>query len=111
MNSTSTIVEFNSDNFFCNTLGKGIQQPTCTDYSLLTDCSTIKSTYNTNLDSNNKIACELCKNYEYYELYKSYQTTSGNYIDAVNKYNNAWIQRWNLGIGISLLLLVLYNQK
>ena len=107
-----TVVEFNSDDFFCNKLKLETRPDSCSQYHLTTDCTTIKPVYDHQYsEKKSGLMCELCKNYKYSDLYKTYQTTSSNYNDYLNRYNNAWIQRWNLGIGISLLLYILYRQQ
>jgi len=101
-NNSSTI-----DNNVCNPL-----KP----YDILdTKCNT--DNYNSN-GTNDKINCnlkELCKNKEKAEelqLIQNNHSGSGqNYLDTKDSYNTAFLRLFNLGVGIFIIIGLIYKNR
>jgi hypothetical protein len=55
--------------------------------------------------------CEICKNFKYRDWYDSNDPATKNFNDDREEYLRAWLQSWNLGIGILLLLGGIYYQQ
>jgi hypothetical protein len=73
---------------------------------------------NYNNSSNNKIDCnlkELCKNKEKAEYLQSIQNTHNgsdqNYLDTKASYNTSLLRTFNLGIGIFIIIGLIYRNR
>jgi len=58
--------------------------------------------------------CEICKNFNYRDWYDENNQTNINrnarYEDSTTEYVYTWLQTWNLGIGISIMVYGIYYQ-
>jgi len=58
--------------------------------------------------------CEICKNFNYRDWYDNNQKTHINrnarYEDSTTEYVHTWLQTWNLGIGIGIMVYGIYYQ-
>jgi len=58
--------------------------------------------------------CEICKNFNYRDWYDNNQKTHINrnarYEDSTKEYVYTWLQTWNLGIGIGIIVYGIYYQ-
>jgi hypothetical protein len=96
------VVEFNRDIFLCNNLDNS-EIPSnniCSEYNTETEC-----------DPNDLQNCLVCQNMQYRDWYNTQIIDSeGNYNDTKERYYRAWLQTWNLGIGITFLLIGIFYQ-
>ena len=84
---------------------------------LVGDCSKYKLTsvcpINTD-DNQEQQNCEICKNFKYREWYDNNQNIHINrnarYEDSTTEYVYTWLQTWNLGIGIGIMVYGIYYQ-
>ena len=111
--SDNVYLEFNRDLFLCNQITKnndGYPQSAdsqiCANIKMDTICDSI-----TDQNFKNVKNCEICKNFKYREWYDSNDPATKNFNDGREEYLRAWLQSWNLGIGILLLLGGIYYQQ
>jgi hypothetical protein len=65
-------------------------------------------------DAQEQQNCEICKNMDYRDWYDNTQKTHINrnarYEDSTTEYVYTWLQTWNLGIGIGIMVYGIYYQ-
>ena len=80
----------------------------CDKYKLTSVCPINKD------DSQEQENCEICKNFNYRDWYDNNQNTHINrkarYEDSTTEYIYTWLQTWNLGIGIGIMVYGIYYQ-
>ena len=114
--SNSDFLEFNRDQFLCNQLiGYPISQnPDYPMSSRDTICGNTTTETVCNLDPKNFLStkqCEICKNFRYRDWYDSNIASTKAFSDAREEYLRSWLQSWNLGIGILVVLYGIYYQQ
>lgn len=109
---TGSFLEFNRDLFLCNQI-----TDLNDDYPQSADSTLCK---NTNIDTicnvkdNNFLSvkqCEICKNFKYRDWYDLNIASVKAFSDAREEYLRTWLQSWNLGIGIIIVLYGIYYQQ
>jgi hypothetical protein len=112
--SNGAYLEFNRDQFLCNqlvsnptNLNKDIPKESSSSLCNNTSTDTICKG-NTFLDIKQ---CEICKNLKYRDWYDSNVASTQSFSDAREEYLRAWLQSWNLGIGIIFILYGIYYQQ
>jgi len=109
---TGSFLEFNRDLFLCNQI-----TDLNDDYPQSADSTLCK---NTNIDTicnikdNNFLSvkqCEICKNFKYRDFYDLNIASIKAFSDAREEYLRTWLQSWNLGIGIIIVLYGIYYQQ
>jgi hypothetical protein len=107
-----SFLEFNRDLFLCNQITDlNDDYPQSADSTLCqdTDIDTI-----CNIKDNNFLSvkqCEICKNFNYRDWYDSNIPSVKAFSDAREEYLRTWLQSWNLGIGIIIVLYGIYYQQ
>lgn len=65
-------------------------------------------------DNQEQQNCEVCKNFKYREWYdnnhKTHINRNARYEDSTTEYVYTWLQTWNLGIGIGIMVYGIYYQ-
>lgn len=122
--SNGAFLEFNRDIFLCNQIDQSPiitnNNPQYPTSSLDPICKTQNITIDTNCQSllnskdNNVLPlkqCEICKNFQYRDWYDLNQSSLRAFSDVREEYLRAWLQSWNLGIGILFVLYGIYYQQ
>lgn len=111
--SDNVFLEFNRDLFLCNNITtnndkypQSANDVLCKDIQMDTICDSV--TQDNFKDVKN---CEICKNFKYRDWYDSNDPAAKYFSDGREEYLRAWLQSWNLGIGILLLLGGIYYQQ
>lgn len=120
--SNGAFLEFNNDIFLCNQIEQSPvitkNNPEYPTSSIDSICLSKNITTDTNCNSlyteNNLLPlkqCEICKNFQYRDWYDLNQGSLRAFSDVREEYMRAWLQSWNLGIGILFVLYGIYYQQ
>jgi len=120
--SNGAFLEFNSDTFLCNQIeqsplitNNNPEYPTRpSDPICLRGNITMDTMCSSFYDEKNLLPlkqCEICKNFQYRDWYELNQTSLRAFSDVREEYMRSWIQSWNLGIGILIVLYGIYYQQ
>jgi len=111
--SNGNFLEFNRDLFLCNQItDRNEDYPQSADSTL---CKNTKMDTICKLKSDGNFLsvkqCEICKNFKYRDWYDLNIASVKAFSDAREEYLRTWLQSWNLGIGIIMVLYGIYYQQ
>jgi hypothetical protein len=120
---SNVVISYSPNDFFYvkfdeQTNSSTIDNNLCSPLKPYDSWDTNCNTDNYNTSQNNKINCnlkELCKNKEKAEelqLIQNNHSGSGqNYLDTKDSYNTAFLRLFNLGVGIFIIIGLIYKNR